>query len=217
MKIYTKQGDDGTTGLYRHGRVPKSHPLIEAIGSVDELNSVIGIVMSGDISSQDSEQLCRVQHHLFDLGAELASRNPELRSVPDSGDQDVHMPDSESGSATPQKVDQLKLTSNEVEMLEEWIDGRDEDLEPLTQFILPGGHPAAAAVHHARTICRRAEREVGLLAMHLQYSPIESQATVYLNRLSDYLFVLARSINAAHQCSDVFWQPGLGASSEEDA
>lgn len=165
MPIYTGGGDEGTTALRSGVRVSKTHPRIEAYGSVDELNAVIGIAR-GDLDADVEETLADVQDHLHVLQAELAT--------PDPADRDVRI-DEEHASA-----------------LEDAIDEADAELEPLRSFIIPGGSEAGSRLHHARTVCRRAERRVLGLG---ERESVSEDAIVYLNRLSDLLFVLARLVN----------------------
>jgi cob(I)alamin adenosyltransferase len=178
MKIYTRTGDDGTTGLFGAGRVGKNDPRIEAYGTVDELNAVLGLACAANPPAEIADVLRRVQHELFELGAELATPDPGAKGVPTIG-------------------------PPHIARLEEAIDRHEAQLAPLRQFILPGGCPAAAWLHLARTVARRAERRVVSLA---GAQPISPQVVVYLNRLSDLLFVLARATNAASQVPDVPWQ-----------
>jgi cob(I)alamin adenosyltransferase len=186
MKIYTKTGDDGETGLFGGPRVRKNAPRIEAYGTVDELNAVIGLVRaqrsseSGAATSDLDELLARIQNELFDLGAQLATPDPERFGI--AGATEAH-----------------------VSALENAIDRYEEELDPLKQFILPGGTPGAAALHLARTVCRRAERWVVTLAETERISPT---TVVYLNRLSDLLFVLARAANRRAGMADVPWKKG---------
>jgi cob(I)alamin adenosyltransferase len=177
-KIYTKTGDDGETGLFGGPRVRKDHPRIEAYGTVDELNAVLGQVRALSPQTEIDALLRSIQNQLFDLGALLASPEPEKFGITGVGPKQ---------SAT----------------LEAAIDRFEADLEPLRQFILPGGTPAAAALHSARTVCRRAERRLLTL---MAAEPMESHSLVYLNRLSDLLFVLARWTNRQAGIDDVFWQ-----------
>jgi cob(I)alamin adenosyltransferase len=187
-RIYTRTGDDGTTGLGDGTRVPKTHPRIVAYGGVDELNSVIGVALCSDLPGSIAERLREIQNDLFDLGADLCV--PESADVP----------------ATPP----LRVKSGQTERLEKWIDEANERLNPLTSFILPGGTPAAAQLHHARTVCRRVEIDVLKLA---EFEAINSQVLMYLNRLSDLLFVLARVCND-DGTRDILWEPGAGANDE---
>ena len=184
-RIYTKSGDQGETGLGDGSRVPKDHPRVAAYGSVDELNAVLGLLLvqaAGELD-EDTRQLLRgIQNDLFDVGGDLC--------VP-------QQPEEKPGQALRIRVDQ-------AERLEKAIDVRNEHLQPLTSFILPGGTQAAAWCHMARTVCRRAERDVVTLARE---QPINPQVVIYLNRLSDLLFVLSRTLNGQGR-DDVLWRPG---------
>ena len=172
-KIYTKTGDDGTTGLGDGTRVPKDSARVAAYGTVDELNSSIGIVLAQEIPAPIREALTQIQHDLFDLGGELC--------IP--------------GMAMVHEAD--------VERLEQTLDGFNADLPALKDFILPGGGMAAACCHVARTVCRRAEREVVTLS---RSEPVRPEAVRYLNRLSDLLFVLSRVLARASGHGEVLWQ-----------
>jgi cob(I)alamin adenosyltransferase len=186
-KIYTRTGDAGTTALGSGDRVAKSHLRIHAYGTVDETNACLGLVRIHTASQEFAEldaMLARIQNDLFDLGADLC--------VPQS-------PDAEPGTG-------LRIEQSQVERLEREIDRLNGDLEPLRSFVLPGGHPAAAALHLARTICRRAERLMVELA-EADPSGVSAPAMRYVNRLSDYLFVAARWANA-QAGGDVLWVPG---------
>ncbi|QDV54574.1 Cob(I)yrinic acid a,c-diamide adenosyltransferase [Rosistilla oblonga] len=179
MKIYTRTGDAGMTGLFAGPRVSKDDLRIESFGTVDELNSVLGVARSHPIDADIADQLEQVQADLFTVGARLATTQPERLKIRLVGDADV-------------------------QRLEDWIDAHEESLPALEHFILPGGSVAAASVHHARTVGRRAERlVVGLVAAY----PNEGYEVVgiYLNRLSDYLFVLARAINHRGGVADSIW------------
>lgn len=187
-RIYTRTGDDGTTGLGDGTRVPKTHPRIVAYGGVDELNSVIGLALNADLPGWIAERLRAIQNDLFDLGADLC--------VPEAGEE----------PATPP----LRATAGQTERLEHWIDEANERLKPLASFILPGGTPAAAHLHHARTVCRRVEIDVLKLA---EFESINPQVLMYLNRLSDLLFVVARVCND-DGTRDILWEPGAGANDE---
>lgn len=165
MKIYTRTGDDGTTSLFSGGRVPKHHLRVESYGTVDELNSMLGLARAHQPSQPIDANLVRVQHQLFNLGADLATPLDAKSS---------HI---------------VRMDAETVVWLEQSIDRMTADLPALTYFILPGGTPAAAAIHVARTVCRRAERLVTQLQEH---EPVGDHALPYLNRLSDYLFTLAR-------------------------
>jgi cob(I)alamin adenosyltransferase len=173
-RIYTRTGDAGTTGLVDGSRVSKADPRMDAIGDVDEANSAIGIAVAALAGASPADTLLAIQNDLFDLGADLA---------------------------TPEGIDgALRVIPGQVARLEAAIDALNADLAPLTSFVLPGGHPAAAALHLARAVTRRAER-----------SAVSAEAGVqvlaYLNRLSDYLFVAARWVNG-RGADDILWRPG---------
>jgi cob(I)alamin adenosyltransferase len=181
MRIYTRTGDDGQTGLFGGGRVSKDDPRVEAYGAVDELNSFLGWVLSSGVDGAVSEELLRVQADLFTIGAQLAT--PEERS-------------------RGNKPRVPELDAGRIPALEHWIDVLEQSLPELRTFILPGGTPPAAALHVARTVCRRAERRVVALAAVEQIKP---DLIVYLNRLSDALFVAARFVNHRAGASDEPW------------
>ncbi|HXY33134.1 MAG TPA: cob(I)yrinic acid a,c-diamide adenosyltransferase [Planctomycetaceae bacterium] len=181
-RIYTKSGDAGQTSLGDGTRVPKTDSRIVAYGTVDELNSLIGVVIAAGSPEPVASRLKHIQNDLFDLGADLC--------VP--------------ATPVPEAKGRLRVTPQQVSQLEAWIDAATEQLEPLKSFVLPGGTPASAYLHLARTVCRRAEIKVLLLA---ESAPINPQVTIYLNRLSDLLFVWARLCNEAGH-SDVLWVPG---------
>jgi cob(I)alamin adenosyltransferase len=187
-RIYTRTGDDGTTGLGDGERRPKYDARVDAYGEIDELNCVIGLArlttsVSGDPDLQRIEAtLARAQNDLFDLGADLC-----FPPKPD-----------ESGA--------LRVTASQVDAIESAIDELNIDLTPLKSFVLPGGSPAAAALHQARTVCRRAERAVVALAA-TEGESVGAPAIAYVNRLSDYLFVAARYANK-RGAEDVLWVPG---------
>ena len=178
MKIYTKTGDSGETGLFGGGRVPKDAPRIASYGEVDELNAALGLARSAGPPPEMDELLALVQNKLFDLGAELATPDPASRGTQLLGEQDIRR-------------------------LEEAIDQYEARLAPLRQFILPGGSPLASQLHVARCVCRRAERAIVALS-HLE--PVSSTAIIYINRLSDLLFVLAREANRVAGVDDVPWK-----------
>ncbi|MCB9456112.1 MAG: cob(I)yrinic acid a,c-diamide adenosyltransferase [Anaerolineaceae bacterium] len=165
MKIYTKTGDNGTTSLFSGGRVSKAHHRVEAYGTVDELNAVIGVARAQRPTARTESWLERVQRQLFHLGADLAT------------------------PLDAQAEWVVRVDAESVAWLETTIDTMTEALPPLANFILPGGSPAAAQLHVARTVCRRAERLVVILGEH---EPINPQSLIYLNRLSDFLFTLSR-------------------------
>ena len=182
-RIYTRTGDDGSTALGSGERRPKYDLRIGTYGTVDETNAAIGVVrlhLAG--ASALDTMLGPIQNDLFDLGADLA------------------VPEREG------KAERLRMLSSQVERLERDIDGLNEHLAPLTSFILPGGTPAAAYLHLARTICRRAERMMVELAAQPN-EPVSDAAIQYINRLSDFLFVASRSVNE-NGSGDVLWVPG---------
>ena len=182
-KIYTRTGDDGTTGLVDGSRRAKHDARMAAIGTVDEANSAIGLaVVALAAGSPQAATLVRIQNDLFDLGADLATPGEDF---------------------TPGEMT-LRIVPGQVDWLEAQIDDCNASLPPLTSFILPGGSEAAARVHIARAGVRRAERAMTALAA---VEPVNPAALAYINRLSDYLFVLARAINAAGS-GDVLWVPG---------
>jgi cob(I)alamin adenosyltransferase len=181
MKIYTKTGDAGTTGLFGGGRVPKDDARVDAYGDVDELNAVLGAARATGPMPRVDEVLVAVQRDLFAIGALLAT--------PDVEKMHAHL--------TKARIDDAR-----IEELERAIDACDNELEPLKAFIVPGGTPKAAAMHVARTVCRRAERKV----VHLQHSvELPKLTVVYLNRLSDLLFSLARVANKRAGAGEVTW------------
>ena len=180
MKIYTKTGDAGETGLRGGRRVPKDDARVAAYGAVDEVNAAVGFAGALDPGSFEAPLLESIQRDLFTIGAELATPDPAKQP-------NLQVP---------------PIGPAEVEALERAIDRNEQRLEPLAQFILPGGAPKAAAFHVARTVCRRAERDVVALGRAAPVSPAIQQ---YLNRLSDLLFVLARAANAAAGRPDLPW------------
>lgn len=184
-KIYTKTGDAGTTGLGTGERVRKDAQRIAAYGTVDETNAAIGMVRIHLAGHQGLDaKLGRVQNDLFDLGADLCV--PERGKKPD--------------------YEVLRVSDDQVARLEAEIDEMNAELKPLKSFVLPGGSPASAALHVARTVCRRAEREMVALAA-MDGEPVSAAALKYINRLSDYLFVAGRYVNDRGK-SDVLWVPG---------
>jgi cob(I)alamin adenosyltransferase len=172
-RIVTRTGDTGETGLAGGARLPKDHARIEVIGAVDELNSVLGLLLAETLPDDLRQPILDIQHDLFDLGGEISMPGTNL------------------------------LRQERIAELEGWVERRNADLPPLKEFILPGGSRAAALAHMARTVCRRAERRLVSLA---RAETVTSTALVYLNRLSDLLFVLARVLNRAADISDVFWR-----------
>jgi cob(I)alamin adenosyltransferase len=185
-RIYTKTGDRGTTALGSGRRVVKDHPRIEACGDVDELNAALGVALASGLDIEAAAILRAVQNDLFDLGADLT------------------LPSGPRGSRRQARRAPLRMTAAHVKPIETAIDRCNARLGPLTSFVLPGGSTASAWLHQARTVCRRAERRVVALARRETVNP---QAIVYLNRLSDLLFVLGRRANDDGR-QDVLWVPG---------
>ena len=185
-KIYTRTGDDGTTGLGDGKGLPKYDLRVAAYGTVDETNASIGVARHalGPDDQSVEAMLRRIQNDLFDLGADLC--------VPDRGEPLPYVP--------------LRVSDAQVDWLEAEIDRMNTELRPLTSFVLPGGTPAAAALHMSRTICRRAERHMVELAAR-PGEPVSAAALKYINRLSDLLFVASRTVNAKGNC-DILWRPG---------
>jgi len=183
-KIYTRTGDGGSAGLVDGSRVSKSSLRMTAIGEVDEANASIGVAIAAIPEGELKQRLLTIQNDLFDLGADLCA--PE---------------DNRAGEGAKER---LRIVEAQVERLEQEIDAMNAELAPLNSFVLPGGSPAAAYLHLARTIARRAERDITRLAAQ---EPVNPAAIRYINRLSDHLFVMARWLNdrGAH---DVLWKPG---------
>lgn len=177
LKIYTKTGDDGTTGLQGNSRVSKSNPRIIAYGTIDEANAVIGIALSYKFDADITTLLNKIQNELFVVGADLS--NPDM------------------------KDDKNRITENMIYNLEKDIDKYEEDLSPLTNFILPGGIITASQIHHARTIIRRAETNIALLS---EQEKINDNCIKYINRLSDLFFVLCRVLNKRNGQKDTLWK-----------
>ena len=187
MRIYTKTGDDGTTALFGGTRVNKHHIRIDCYGTIDELNSWMGLIRDQKIDLHSKKTLQSIQDKLFTVGAILAT-DPE-KAVLKSGKERLAIP---------------KISDEDIELLEKEIDAMEEILPPMTHFILPGGHTTVSYCHIARTICRRAER----LASHLhENEPIDIRVLSYINRLSDYLFVLARKLSKNLQAEEIRWIP----------
>ncbi len=181
MKIYTRTGDRGETGLFGGGRVSKDDPRVTAYGEVDELNAAIGLARAASPEALFDSELAAIQQDLFSLGGQLAAPEPEkVRAA----------------------LAKAELSPDRIGQFERAIDAADAELAPLRAFVLPAGTPKAAALHLARTVCRRAERAVVSLARDQQVSP---NFLIYLNRLSDYLFVLARLANHRAGRPDVTW------------
>ncbi|AMO70895.1 cob(I)yrinic acid a,c-diamide adenosyltransferase [Sphingorhabdus sp. M41] len=184
-KIYTKTGDDGTTGLVDGSRIAKNDPRMAAIGDVDELNSALGVAICEIGDDALVQQLRIIQNDLFDLGADLAT------------------PAADGDDFTPSDMI-LRIVPSQVERLEKAIDAATAELDPLTSFILPGGSKAAAAIHLVRAVARRTERTCVAAGRDMSINP---QALAYVNRLSDYLFVLGRALNNGG-ADDILWVPG---------
>jgi cob(I)alamin adenosyltransferase len=183
MKIYTKTGDDGETGLFAGPRVRKDDPRIEAYGTVDELNAVLGLARCEALPSAIEQTLAAVQNELFAVGAELASPDPE-----------------KAGTAW--------IDEPHVVALEQAIDALEEQLPPLRQFVLPAGNRGACTIHVARGVCRRAERRL-ITLVHTEGVQVSGRLIRYLNRLSDYLFVAARAAQVLSGGGEVPWQKPL--------
>ncbi|GGD42814.1 cob(I)yrinic acid a,c-diamide adenosyltransferase [Muriicola marianensis] len=187
MKIYTRTGDEGMTALFGGTRVPKHHIRIQSYGTVDELNSWLGLLRDQEVHPRYKEVLMKVQKDLFTIGAILAT-DPE-KAVLKSGKERLNIP---------------KISKEDVIYLEKEMDHMEESLPQMTHFILPGGHPAVSYCHIARTVCRRAERMACLLH---ENQPFDAEVLSYLNRLSDYLFVLARAFTYDLGTEEVKWIP----------
>jgi len=177
MKIYTKTGDSGNTGLQGNFRIAKSHPRIISYGTVDEVNAALGIVLTNSLDDDIIEILTKIQNDLFLVGADLS--NPNLSDVKN------------------------RVTLDMIKKLEQHIDKFELELPPLTNFILPGGHIAAAQIHYVRTVVRRAETQVVQLS---EKDEINSNCIKYLNRLSDLFFVMGRLINKRKDMDDILWK-----------
>lgn len=175
MRIYTKTGDRGETGLFGKQRVPKEHPRICAYGSIDELNAFVGLLRAEALPAEIDGRLAEIQATLFDVGADLA---------------------------TPGGVASVARVTAGIGALENWIDAAESDLPPLRSFVLPAGHREAALLHVLRTVCRRGEREFWSLA---RSETVPAEIGIYLNRLSDLFFVWARAANQRHGRADVPW------------
>lgn len=182
MKIYTKGGDQGETSLFSGTRVPKHHLRIESYGTLDELNAFLGLVRDQDIQKQHNDFLIVIQDRLFRIGSHLATEYDKAKAM--------------------QKLPQIK--EDDVHLIEAEIDRLNEDLPPMTNFILPGGHPAVSHCHVARCVCRRAERLVA--ALH-EITDFDDSILKFINRLSDYLFVLCRSLSQNLDADEIKWYP----------
>ena len=187
MKIYTKTGDKGTTALFGGTRVSKHHIRIDSYGTIDELNAWLGLIRDQEIASHSKKLLAVIQDKLFTVGAILAT-DPE-KALLKSGKERLNIP---------------KINASDIELLEKEMDAMSESLPPMTHFILPGGHTTVSYCHIARTVCRRAER----MAIQLfEKEPFEENVLSYINRLSDYLFVLARKLSKDLKADEVKWIP----------
>lgn len=182
MKIYTKTGDNGTTGLIGGTRLSKAHIRIDAYGTVDELNSYIGLLGDQPVNEHRKSLLKEIQDRLFTMGSHLAADPKQTKKI---------LPD---------------LIEEDITLLEKEMDKMDESLEPMRYFILPGGHPSVSFAHVARTVCRRAERTV--IQLHEQ-EEVEEIVIRYLNRLSDYIFVLCRMMAKELNVEEISWKPRL--------
>lgn len=187
MKIYTKTGDKGTTALFGGTRVPKHHIRIESYGTVDELNSHLGLLRDQQIDEHSENIILGIQDRLFTIGSTLAT-DPE-KAVLKSGKKRLEIPG---------------ISLKDIELLEQEIDQMNDELPPMIHFVLPGGHQTVSVCHVARCVCRRAER---LATALYEIEPFEEQVLQYLNRLSDYLFVLARKLSHELQAKEIQWIP----------
>jgi cob(I)alamin adenosyltransferase len=187
MKIYTKTGDKGTTSLYGGTRVTKHNLRIEAYGTADELNSYIGLIRDQKIDNRTSDTLLKVQNEIFTLGAMLATP-----------------PEKEKLKSGKERLNIYKISKDDILFIEKEMDHMDQSLPQMTNFILPGGHQTVSFCHIARCVCRRTERLV--VNLHEQ-EPIDELILTYLNRLSDYLFVLARKLTIDNQATEIPWIP----------
>lgn len=187
MKVYTKTGDKGTTALFGGTRVPKDHIRIDSYGTVDELNSYIGLIRDQEMNVHYKTILIEIQDRLFTVGAILAT--PVEKEVLKNGEL---------------RLKNLGIVPTDIELLENEIDAMEETLPQMTHFVLPGGHQTVSYCHIARCVCRRAER----LAVHLSHNETVPEIAIqYLNRLSDYLFVLARKLSSDLKAEEVKWIP----------
>jgi cob(I)alamin adenosyltransferase len=179
VKIYTRTGDSGETALFDGRRVPKSDPRVDAYGEVDELNAALGVVLAEPLDADIAQMLRGIQRDLFALGGRLADPSHKIAS----------------------RVEKVHLGAAEVARLEGWIDQLESELPPLRRFILPGGCRAGALLHSARTICRRAERRMVLIGA----GALDAELLAYTNRLSDFLFVVARAVNRRAGAPEIEW------------
>lgn len=187
MKIYTKTGDQGTTSLFGGTRVPKHHIRIESYGTVDELNSYLGLLRDQGLDGHNEDMILKIQERLFTIGSTLATE-PQ-KAVLKNGKERLNI---------------NKVSEVDIELLEQEMDRMNEELPPLTHFILPGGHQTVSFCHVARGTCRRAER---LATALYDNEPFDPNVLIYLNRLSDYLFVLARKLSKDLEAKEIQWVP----------
>ncbi len=187
MKIYTKTGDKGTTALFGGTRVPKHHMRIESYGSIDELNSWLGLIRDQAIDTHSKKVIALIQNKLFTIGAILAT-DPE-KAILKSGKERLNIP---------------KIEATDIEFLEKEMDTMEAKLPQMTHFILPGGHTTVSYCHIARTVCRRGERMASFLN---ENEPYDERVLMYINRLSDYLFVLARKLSLDLKAEEIKWIP----------
>ncbi|MGB5665250.1 MAG: cob(I)yrinic acid a,c-diamide adenosyltransferase [Maribacter sp.] len=187
MKIYTKTGDDGTTGLFGGTRVSKHHIRIDSYGSIDEVNSWLGLIRDQKIDERSKNTIAVIQDKLFTVGAIMAT-DPK-KAILKSGKERLNIP---------------KIKPSDIELLEKEMDQMNESLPPMTHFILPGGHTTVSYCHIARTVCRRAER---LASQLYENEPFDKNVLSYINRLSDYLFVLARKLSLDLKVNEIKWIP----------
>ncbi len=187
MKIYTKTGDKGTTALFGGTRVPKHHIRIDSYGTIDELNSHLGLLRDQKIDARSHEMLLIIQERLFTIGSILAT-DPD-KAVLKSGKERLNIP---------------RIAAEDITLLEQEMDSMNDELPPMTHFILPGGHQTVSFCHIARCVCRRGER---LATALYELEPFDEAVLQYLNRLSDYLFVLARKLSNDLQAKEIQWIP----------
>ncbi|MBJ7882947.1 cob(I)yrinic acid a,c-diamide adenosyltransferase [Gelidibacter salicanalis] len=187
MKIYTKTGDKGTTALFGGTRVPKHHIRIDSYGTVDELNSHLGLIRDQPIDQHYKEIIMIIQERLFTVGATLAT--DPAKAMLKNGKERLNIP---------------KISAADIELLENEIDRMNDSLPPMTHFVLPGGHQTVSFCHIARCVCRRGERLASALN---DLEPFQPESLTYLNRLSDYLFVLARKLSSELEAEEIQWIP----------
>lgn len=191
MKIYTKTGDKGTTALFGGTRVPKHHIRIESYGTIDELNSHLGMLRDQEVDEHSHGIILQIQERLFTIGSILAT--DPAKATLKSGKQRLEIP---------------RISTEDIELLEQEMDKMNEELPPMTHFVLPGGHQTVSVCHISRCVCRRAERLAS--ALH-DLEPFDKEVLQYLNRLSDYLFVLARKLSHDLQAREIQWIPKKGS------